>query len=99
MLFGYFATDAWLAANADVAQRFAGAIKQAAIWANAHPLASSMLLTRFAKLDPSIATSMGRATYATSLDAGMIQPAIDLMVRYGFLAKTIDANEIIWRGK
>jgi NitT/TauT family transport system substrate-binding protein len=97
LLFGFFATDAWLTANADAAMRFAGAIRQAAVWANGHPLASSTLLTRFTKVDPAIAGSMNRATYATDLEPAMIQPPIDLMVRYGMLPKTIAAADVIWR--
>ncbi len=96
LLFAFFATDAWLAANADTATKFAAAIRQAAIWANAHQRASAMLLTQFTKVDPSVAATMGRATYGTSLDPAMIQPAVDIMVKYGFLPKTIDANELIW---
>jgi NitT/TauT family transport system substrate-binding protein len=97
LLFGFFATDAWLAANGDVATRFSAAIKAAAIWANAHPLASATLLTRFTKVDPAIAARMNRATYATAIDPAMIQPPIDLMVRYGMLPKTIAANDVIWK--
>ncbi len=97
LLFGYFATDAWLAANTDTALKFAAAIKQAAVWANGHPLASATLLTHFTNLDPSIANSMARASYATSIEPAMIQPAIDFMVKYGFLPKTIDASELIWK--
>jgi NitT/TauT family transport system substrate-binding protein len=97
LLFGYFATDAWLAANTDTALKIAAGIKQAAIWANGHPLASATLLTHFTNLDPSIANTMARASYATTIDPAMIQPAIDFMVKYGFLAKPIDAAELIWK--
>ncbi len=97
MLFGFFATDAWLAANADTALKFAAGIKQAAVWANAHPRASAILLTHFTNLNASVADTMGRATYGTSLDAALIQPAIDVMVKYGFLAKRIDANDLLWK--
>jgi NitT/TauT family transport system substrate-binding protein len=97
LLFGFFATDAWLAANGDTAMKFAAGIKQAAIWANAHQRASAILLTHFTNLDPSVADSMGRASYATTIEPAMIQPAIDYMVKYGFLAKPIDAAELIWK--
>ena len=60
------ARDAWLAANTEVALKFAAAIKQAAIWANGHQKASAVLLTKFTNLDPAVADKMGRATYATA---------------------------------
>jgi NitT/TauT family transport system substrate-binding protein len=97
LLFGFFATDAWLAANTATALKFAAGIKQAAIWANANPKASAVLLTQFTNLDPAVANSMGRATYATSLEPGMIQLAIEYMVKYGFLPKTLDASTLIWQ--
>jgi ABC-type nitrate/sulfonate/bicarbonate transport system substrate-binding protein len=56
-----------------------------------------MLLTHFTNLDPSIAGSMARASYATSIEPAMIQPAIDFMVKYGFLPKPIDAADVIWK--
>ena len=56
-----------------------------------------MMLTHFTNLDPAVADAMSRATYATTLDPVMIQPAIDSMVKYGFLPKPIDANDLIWK--
>ena len=97
LLFGFFATDAWLAANKDTALKFAAAIKQAAVWANANQKASALMLTKFTGLAPAVANTMGRATYATSLEPAMIEPAIEYMVKYGFLPKPIDASQLIWR--
>ena len=48
--------------------KFAGAIRKAAVWANAHPKESAVMLTKFTKLDPAVAATMGRAVYATSLE-------------------------------
>jgi hypothetical protein len=67
------------------------------VWANGHPKESAILLAQFAKLDPKVAATMARTTYATSLDASALQPAIDVMVKYGMLARTMDASELIWR--
>jgi len=96
LLFGFFATEAWLAANKDTALKFAAGIKQAATWANANQKASALLLTKFTDLAPAVANTMGRATYATTLDPAMIDPAIEYMVKYGFLPKPIDTSALIW---
>jgi NitT/TauT family transport system substrate-binding protein len=96
LLFGFFATEAWLTAHTDTALKFAAAIKQAAIWANSHQKASAILLTKFTNLAPAVADTMGRATYATTLEPAMIAPAIEYMVKYGFLPKTIDPTRLIW---
>jgi NitT/TauT family transport system substrate-binding protein len=96
-VFGFFATDAWLAAHPDLALRFAGAIRRAAVWANANPKASAAMLTAFTKLDPQIASSMSRAVYATALDPATMQPVLDNAVKYGMLDRPIDASDMIWK--
>lgn len=96
LVFGFFATETWLATNPDVAVRFAGAIHRAALWANGHPKESAVMLAAFTHLDPSVAAAMGRAVYATSLDPAMLQPVLDNAIRYGMLDKPMDANDLIW---
>jgi NitT/TauT family transport system substrate-binding protein len=97
LVFGFFATDTWLNAHPDLALKFAGAIRKAAVWANAHPKESAVMLTKFTKLDPAIAANMGRAVYATSLDPAQLQPVLDNAVKYGMLDHPLDANELIWK--
>jgi NitT/TauT family transport system substrate-binding protein len=96
LVFGFFATDAWLGANPDLAVKFAGAIHKAALWANSHPKDSAAMLVALSKLDPSVAATMQRAQYATSLDPAIIQPVLDNAVRYGMLAKPMLASDLIW---
>jgi len=95
--YGYFATEAWLNANAAIAMKYAAAIHRASIWANAHRRESGQMVAAFTKLDPSLVESMARTQYATSLDASAIQPAVDVMVQYGMLPATIDAHALIWK--
>jgi NitT/TauT family transport system substrate-binding protein len=80
-----------------LAVKFASAIRKAAVWANAHPKESALLLTKFTKVDPAVAATMTRAVYATSLDPAQLQPVLDNAVRYGMLDKPLDANELIWK--
>ncbi len=91
-----FSSGTWLAANPAVAVRFATALRQAAVWANAHPKESAAILLRYAKLDPDVAASMSRATYGTTLTAAMLQPPIDAAVRFGVLDKAVPAADILW---
>jgi NitT/TauT family transport system substrate-binding protein len=99
LVFGFFATDTWLNAHPDQAVKFAAAIHKAAVWANAHPKESAAMLTKFTKVDQTVALSMSRAVYATSLEPAEIQPVLDNAVRYGMLDKPLDANELIWKPK
>jgi len=96
-VFGFFATDTWLNTHADEAVKFAAAIHKAAIWANSHPKESAVMLTKFTKLDPAVAATMGRAVYATSLDPAELQPVLDNAVRYSMLDHPMDANDLIWK--
>jgi NitT/TauT family transport system substrate-binding protein len=96
LVFGYFATDAWLAAHPDLAAKFAGAIFKAAAWANTHHKESAAMIAAFAKIEPDIANKMNRAVYATTLNAAELQPVIDNAVRYNMLPKPMDARELIW---
>jgi NitT/TauT family transport system substrate-binding protein len=96
LIFGFAATDKWLQTNPDVALKFATAIREAAAWANGHERDSAAMLVRFMKVDPALAAHMARATYATALEPSLLQPVVDVMVKYGILAKPIDPNELIW---
>jgi NitT/TauT family transport system substrate-binding protein len=97
--YGYFATEAWLNANADAATKYAAAIHRAAVWANAHQKESADMVATFTKLDLKVVETMARTDYATSFDPSAIQPAIDVMVQYNMLPSTIDAAKLIWKGK
>jgi NitT/TauT family transport system substrate-binding protein len=97
MVVGWFASDAWLNAHPDLAAKFATAMRQAAVWANAHQKESAAILVRNSKLSAETANTMARATYGLALDPALIQPVIDDAVHYGILSKPLSASELIWR--
>ena len=94
----HFASDAWLASNADAARHFAEAVRQAAQWANAHHKESGEILVRYAKLDPAIAAIMHRQQYGLGLDPALIQPVFDAALRYGVIHNPLAAGDVIWAG-
>jgi len=67
MVFGLFATESWLQSHTDQAQRFAKAITETATWANGHRRETADILVKTTKVDPQIASTMGRTTYGTTL--------------------------------
>jgi NitT/TauT family transport system substrate-binding protein len=95
---GWFASDAWIAANPDVAARFVRGTIATAIWANAHHAESAQILVRTAKLDPAVATTMTRSTYGTSLDPALMQPVLDMFVHFGILQQPMRADDLVWKG-
>jgi ABC-type nitrate/sulfonate/bicarbonate transport system substrate-binding protein len=96
-IFGVFSTEQWLAAHADIATKFVGAIQRSATWSNSHHKETAVLLARLTKVDQQMATTMGRITYGTTLDAKSLQPIIAALLQYGIIDKPIDANDLLWQ--
>ena len=97
MILGWFATDTWLNAHADVAAKFASAISRASAWANTHHAESAQMLARHTKVPLEVAQTMHRAIYGTELSPALIQPVIDAGVKYQIVPHAIAASELIWR--
>ena len=97
MLLGWAATDDWLKAHADVAARFATAMRQASQWANGHHKESAAILVKYTKISQAVAEKMARTAYGTELTAAMISPPVDASLRYGIIDKAVPAADLIWR--
>lgn len=95
---GMFAKREWLDANAATMRTFVRAVYETAAWVNAHHDESAPLLASFLKLDVDKVRATPRAAFATSLDPKLMQPVLDIAVRYGVLEKPVDASTLIWRG-
>lgn len=83
----------WIDANGALARRVSFAIRAAARWANRDHADCVPLLARFTKIQPSVIASYPRIAYAESNDAGLVQPVVDVMARYGFLPHAFAASE------
>jgi NitT/TauT family transport system substrate-binding protein len=93
----YMAKSEWVVKNRDLASRFVAVIQSTAVWANQNVDAAGHILAKYAKLPESIVSSMVRVRYATSLTIAHLQPSIDIMAKYGYIAHRIDANTIVTR--
>jgi NitT/TauT family transport system substrate-binding protein len=91
---GWVASKKWVDAQPDAARRFAQAMRESARWGNTHQTQSAPLLAKELKVDPSIVLGMVRSEYGESLQAGLIQPCIDVAVRYGAM-KPMNAAEML----
>lgn len=93
----WFATEAWLNAHAAEGGTFVNVMHQTALWANTHHAESAEILRRYAKLTPETMATMVRSTYgdAPRLEPPMLQPVIDVAVKYGTTAPT-SAADLIW---
>ena len=95
LITGWFANDAFAAANRDAIARFAEAMRVAEIYVQAHPEQARALIQDFTGMDPALVAKMPSTIYPPALDRKDIQPIIDVAVRYKVLDKTFDAQDMI----
>jgi ABC-type nitrate/sulfonate/bicarbonate transport system substrate-binding protein len=91
----WYAQRDWLTKNADTAKRFASAIYAAGGWANTHRPDSAVIEANYVKLDAARLTAMPRNSFSVSLDPKLMQPVLDLALRYKMLATPLVAANII----
>ena len=94
----FFARPDWIAANPDIARRFAGAIQKTAVWANGHRAESAKMLSDMTKIPVAVTSSMRRVAYAEKLDVALMQPMLDAAAKAGVLKNSIAARDLIAPG-
>jgi len=94
----WFATEAWLAKNPELARKYAAVMQQTARWANANRKDSAAILARFSKISPEVLASMTRSYYGEARpDPALFQPVINAAVKYGTLPP-MSASDLLWQG-
>lgn len=93
----FFAKRDWLVQNAATVRKLTQAIYETARWANGHADESVPILAKSLKLEPDRIRAMARSAYATSLDTKLMQPVLDIAVKYNLLEKPVDAASLIAR--
>lgn len=91
----YFANRNWIAGNRDAVRRLTGALYTAARWVNAHRAESGAIEARWTKIDPDRLNAMARNTFATTLDARLYQPVLDIALRYHLLPSRVSAADLV----
>jgi len=79
----FLARNAWIHDHPDAARRFVTAMTDGDRWANAHAADTATVLAARYHLPPDVVATMVRATYPELLTPDLIQPVIDVAVRYG----------------
>jgi NitT/TauT family transport system substrate-binding protein len=93
----WFTSRDWIAKNPDVAKRLVNAAYETARWSNTHHAETAAILAKYNKMEIDKVKAMTRCTYATTLDARLMQPILDVAYRYKQLEKPVDANNIFVR--
>ncbi len=96
MVTGWFATADWLAKNADAAKHLQSVMLQIAHWANANHTETQTIVSKYTKISPDVLAHANRPVLGeTKPDPALIQPVIDLAVKYGGM-QPLQASELIW---
>jgi NitT/TauT family transport system substrate-binding protein len=95
LLTAWTSTPEWTQAHGDVVKRFASVMHETAVWANAHPAESGVILARYTKIDPAVVATMARYRFAEQMSPDLLQPLIDASAKYnGF--RTFPAHELFY---
>ncbi len=95
LISGWFATTDWVRAHPDAVRKFVRVVEDTAAYANVHHAETAPVLADFSKIPLPVITKMTRAVLGTTLTPGLIQPVIDASVKYGALARTFAASDVI----
>jgi len=91
----WFTTKDLVAKAPDVVRKFVTGLKESTRYALAHPADIAAVLVPFLHDDAVRLRKMGLAPVGIDLVAKELQPSIDVAFKYGLIAKTFDAAELI----
>lgn len=79
----YFTTRDWALQNAEALNGFQQVMRETEQWANKNNDKSASILEKYTKISAETARSMVRVSYPDGLSEALIQPVIDVTIRYG----------------
>jgi len=92
----HFASSTWAKANPDSVRRFQNAMRQTADWANKNHDQSALILEKVARVSPEVVNASVRSFYGDRLEAGQLQPLIEVAAKYaGF--NSFAAGDMIYK--
>jgi NitT/TauT family transport system substrate-binding protein len=98
MYTAWFASNAYIDSHRSTLAAFSRAEREAAAYVNAHPADTVEPLAAFTSVPAAVISKMTRAAMATTLDPKLIQPVIDVCVRYKVISAPFQAAEMIASG-
>jgi len=95
---GVIANKGWADANPPLVRRFAGVVHQCAQWANRNPGEAATLIAKLMQMDLDVVKAIRRVQWGESSTPALVQPVIDMMARYGVLARRFPGQELFAPG-
>jgi NitT/TauT family transport system substrate-binding protein len=93
----WFTTRQWADAHPEEVKRFVRAIYETQRWANGHGNDTAAILSKYSKMDVALIRAMRRSPWADQLRTSDVQPFLDVAVKYGGLARPVDAASLIYQ--
>lgn len=91
----WFSSADWVAKNHDLAEKFARVMYQANTYVAAHESEMTPLVAAYVGVDPGALAKMRNPERGKYFDPALIQPLIDLSVKYKAIPKAFPAAELI----
>ena len=91
----WFCNKDWVTQHPAEAKAFATIVRQASIWANANPRDAIAIYAKNSKYTVAELANARRPIFATSVTPELVQPAIDLSAKYGFIKAPFPAKDFI----
>lgn len=91
----WFTMRGYADGNRDAIARFNRALRDGALYANAHHSETVPLLAAYTQAEPALIERMPRTLAGVSLEPALLQPVIDAAVRYKAIAAGFDAHALI----
>lgn len=95
LITAWFAKTDAIAHDGEVVQRFVRAVRDASIYANAHNAQMAGVLAPFLHQDAGELAKLPRSPLGTTLDPREIQPVIEIAVKYGVIAQSFPAGDML----
>lgn len=91
----WFGARDWIGRNPEVVRKLTRALYDTARWANGHHNETASILAKYSKLDVEKIRAMNRTRYGTSMDPKLMQPVLDIAVRYQLIEKPVAVADLI----
>lgn len=90
-------TREWAERNPAAVKAFGAAMRAVSDWANHNHAASAPILAKYTKIPLEVVQRMHRGQFALVNDPKLVQPVIEVAVKYGLIGKSFPAAELFYK--
>lgn len=95
---GYFTTSKVISGKADIVKRFVTALNQSLDYAANNPDAVRAIIPTYTSIPAAVVSKLKLPTWGSTVATSSIQKQEDLMVKLGWISKSIPIDQLVWSG-